>query len=154
MVVVDIDNAQVGPPGPPGPPGPQGPVGPMGLPGLPGEQGPPGPPGPPGPQPNAHTQNCCTAPAILVTTDYEATEEDYYIGVNSTNLVVITLPLVKDKICRQIVVKAEMGPPLGNRKVVINPQGTATIDGQSNYILQQPYESVYLEFHNGNWYTI
>lgn len=123
-----------------GPPGPAGPPGPPGSEGPPGATGPPGPPG------------TCDCIAKLVTSSYQAQDDDYYIGVNSDEPTTITLPLVQE--CKRLVIKAEMGPPLGNRKITIVALGGALIDGAVNYILETPYSSVSLQFNNGNWYII
>lgn len=134
-----------GPSGPPGDTGPQGPPGPIGETGPAGEQGPPGPIGPPG--------ECdCRCQAVLVYQDYTATLDDYYIGVNSNGPVTITLP-PNPTGCIEIVVKAEMGPPLGNRKVTITTNDGSTIDGESEYVIEVPWQSVNL-FRATNWVII
>jgi hypothetical protein len=133
-------------PCPPGPPGPQGPSGPPGEQGPKGEPGPPGPPGPPG-------ECTCECTAILVSQDYTATLADYYIGVNSTGPVTITLP-ANCTTCCQIIVKAEMGPPLGNRKITITTSDGSTIDGDASYVMSIPYQSVQLLCRGGNWNII
>jgi hypothetical protein len=90
---------------------------------------------------------------ILVRTDYESTSDDCYIGVNSIGPVTITLPVaVSDG--HQIVVKAEMGPPIGNRKVTITTSDGALIDGQTTCVLSVPYESVHLIFRGFEWHII
>lgn len=145
-------NGGENPPGPEGPPGPPGDPGPAGPPGPPGEQGPPGEPGPIGPPgpPGECTYQCS---AVLVSQDYIAQMGDFYIGVDSDGPVTITLPA--DCIsCDQIVVKAEMGPPLGNRKITITTSDGSTIDGDDNYVMKVPYESVRLICRNGEWFII
>jgi hypothetical protein len=139
------------PPGPPGPPGEQGPPGPPGppgegIPGPPGEQGPPGPQGPPG-------ECSCKCKSILVSSDYTATCDDYYIGVNSDGPVTITLPSECTDCC-EIIVKAEMGPPLGNRKVTVTTSDGSYIDGTDKYVMTVPYQSVNLFCRGGDWYII
>lgn len=117
-----------------------GPAGPQGEQGPPGATGPPGPPG------------TCESVAKLVTSSYQIQEDDYYIGVNSDAPTTITLPLAQE--CKRLVIKAEMGPPLGNRKVTINALGGALIDGAIDYILETPYSSVSVQSNNSNWYII
>lgn len=144
-----------GPPGPQGPqgePGPQGDPGPAGPPGPPGEQGPqgePGPIGPPGP-PGECTYECS---AVLVSEDYIAQVGDFYIGVDSDGPVTITLPA--DCVsCDQVIVKAEMGPPLGNRKItVVAPEGS-TIDGELEYVIEVPYDYLRVICRDGNWFIV
>lgn len=124
-------------------------------PGPPGPEGPPGPPGPPGPEgpPGANGECNCTCSAILVSSDYTASCNDYYIGVNSNNAVTITLP-PECNTCCQIIVKAEMGPPLGNRKVTITTSDGSFIDGANSYVMTIPYESVQLICRGGDWHIV
>ena len=146
------------PPGPPGPQGPsgedgaQGPPGPQGPSGETGEQGPPGEPGPPGP-PGANGVCSCECKTTLVSEDYNAQMDDCYIGVNSSRPVSITLPID----CangHEIIVKAEMGPPLGNRKVTITTADGSFIDGDDEYVIEVPYQSLRLICRNGDWWII
>jgi hypothetical protein len=117
--------------GPPGPPGPEGPPGPQGEPGV-----------------------CtCKCKSILVSEDYTATCDDYYIGVNSNEPVTITLPESCTDCC-EIIVKAEMGPPLGNRKVTVTTTDGSYIDGIDKYIIEVPYQSVNIICRGGDWYII
>jgi len=145
-----------GPPGPPGEQGPEGPPGPQGESGESGEQGPQGEPGPPGP-PGPPGECSCKCSRILVSEDYTAQVDDYYIGVNSTGPVTITLPADCDNSC-EIIIKAEMGPPLGNRKITIVPNTddstTSLIDGKLSYVIEVPYQSVNLICRGGNWWII
>jgi hypothetical protein len=117
--------------------------------GLQGLDGPIGPIGPPG-------ECSCDCQAILVSEDYSADSSDYYIGVNSDGPTVIELPCdVRD--CLEIIVKAEMGPPLGNRKITIIPCQDSTackIDGEDSYVIEVPYQSVNLIYRGGNWWIV
>lgn len=160
----DCDKCPPGPPGPPGeqgPPGPEGPSGPPGDPGPkgdqgetgesgeqgpPGERGPEGPPGPPG-------ECSCECKAILVSQDYTVTLDDYYIGVTSTGPTTITLPGNLEN-CLEIIVKAEMGPPLGNRKITVRASDGELIDGDSEYVIEVPYQSINLLYRGGGWHII
>ena len=125
---------------PPGPPGPQGEQ---------GEQGPEGPPGPQG-EPGVCT---CKCKSILVTDNYTATCDDYYVGVNSDKPVTITLPENCTECC-EIIVKAEMGPPLGNRKVTVTTIDGALIDGADDYIITTPYGVISVLCRDGDWHII
>jgi hypothetical protein len=117
----------------------------------PGPQGPQGPQGPTGP--SGPSSDCdCDCNAILVSDDYEATSNDCYIGVNSEDPVTITLPA--NCTMQKIVIKAEMGPPLGNRKVTIKTSDGSTIDGDDEVVLEVPYQSVQLFCRDGNWLII
>jgi hypothetical protein len=51
-------------------------------------------------------------------------------------------------------VKAEMGPPLGNRKVTVTTSNASLIDGEGDYIITVPYGSVNVICHGGDWYII
>jgi hypothetical protein len=77
--------------------------------------------------------------------------DDYYIGVNSTGPVNIQLPADPPN-CTEIIVKAEMGPPLGTRKVTVTASGFNNIDGNSSYVMTVPYESVSLISRGGDWH--
>ena len=145
----DCDKCPPGPPGPQGPqgePGPQGETGPAGEQGPAGEPGPQGPPGPPG--------NCtCQCTAILVSQNYTATLDDYYIGVSSTGPTTITLP-PNPANCQQIIVKAEMGPPLGNRKITVTTSDNSLIDGESDYVIEVPFQSLKVLYRGEAWHII
>lgn len=131
------------PTGPTGAPGPQGPTGPTGTGG--GQTGATGPTGPSG-------TGCCGA-CILVSEDYQAVNTDYYIGVNSEEAVTITLP-EECVDCQQLIIKAEMGPPLGNRKVTVTTSDGSTIDGATSYVIEVPYQSVHVLCRGGQWHII
>lgn len=126
--------------------GPSGETGSQGLQGLDGPVGPIGPPG----------ECSCQCQTILVSENYSADSSDYYIGVNSDGPTIIELPCnIRD--CLEIIVKAEMGPPLGNRKITIIPCQDSTackIDGEDSYVIEVPYQSVNLIYRGGNWWII
>jgi hypothetical protein len=144
-----------GPEGPPGPPGEQGATGPQGIEGPPGPAGEPGPPGEPGPiGPPGPSGECdCECRRIMVSEDYNAQVDDYYIGVNSTGPVTITLPTDCGSSC-EIIVKAEMGPPLGNRKITVTTEDGSMIDGSLSYVIEVPFQSVNLICRDGDWFII
>jgi len=133
------DQGETGSQGPRGEPGPEGAAGPQ------GEPGPPGPPGPSSSTPIVDT--------VLTRSDYYATETDCYIGVDSKEPTTIHLPADPED-GRIIIIKAEMKPPLGNRKVTVVGQNGALIDGYSEYTISVSNESVTVIFRGGNWYII
>lgn len=134
--------------------GPVGPQGEQGIPGPAGEQGPAGDPGPQGPiGPPGPTSPDLTVDAILTRSDYYATETDCYIGVDSKEPTTIYLPACPND-GRIIIVKAEMKPPLGNRKVKIVGRDGAHIDGYSEYVITVSNESVTVLYRGGNWHII
>jgi hypothetical protein len=83
--------------------------------------------------------------------------DDYYIGVVGTGPITITLPADPSDSC-EIIVKAEMGPPVGNRKITIiavdDDSSLIEIDGKLGYVIEVPYQSVRLIFRGGNWWII
>jgi hypothetical protein len=134
--------------GPQGPPGTDGATGPKGPKGSTGDQGPEGPPGPRGPD-----SGPCKCKTKVISEDYTVEEDDYYIGVDSKEPVQITFP-TDFKECVEIVVKAEMSPPLGNRKITLVSKSPGKIDGKETYVITVSYDSVNLIYRDGNWYTI
>jgi hypothetical protein len=129
--------------GPAGPIGPQGEPGINGLQGIPGEDGATGETGPAG--------ECDWCASRLVTEDYTTVENDYYIGVITPEKRPIKILLESDPMeCTQLIIKAEMGAPMGNRKITIDGNGRS-IDGSLQLILQNPYEWVQLLFRGNNW---
>jgi hypothetical protein len=54
----------------------------------------------------------------------------------------------------QLIIKAEMGPPLGNRKVTITTSDESTIDGKDEYIIEVPYGFLRVISRGGEWYII
>lgn len=141
------DQGEVGPPGSQGEPGPQGPQGEPGEQGPQGEQGlqgEPGPPGPPGPAENPNT--------IEVNSEYYAKPDDVYIGVNSDGPSTIYLPKSPDG--KIYIVKAEMKPPLGNRKITVVSTDGSKIDGAVSYVIQVSYDFVWVIRRGGEWHVI
>lgn len=123
--------AQQGPQGPQGPPGPQGEQGPQGQQGVPGVYNPPS--------------------TRVVSEDYQASSTDSYIGVNSQNPVTINLP----ENCEDgttIIIKLEMGAPIGNRKVTV--RANSLIDGKPSYVMTVHYQHVELIYRAGNWWIV
>lgn len=92
-------------------------------------------------------------PTILVNSDYDATENDYYIGVDVKKPVTITLPAVPSD-GKVIIVKAEMKPPIGNRKITIEARDGSSIDGYSKHMIHVSNESVTLIYRGHSWHEI
>ena len=86
---------------------------------------------------------------VGVTSNYTATATDEYIGVNSTSLVTVTLPLGLDG--RQYTVKEERGSGTGK----VNVQGTSSekIDG-SSFKQLSANASLTVVFRAGQWRII
>lgn len=89
----------------------------------------------------------------LVDSNYAATTEDCYIGVDSKKPVIITLPAVPED-GKIIIVKAEMKPPIGNRKITIEASDGSSIDGYSKHMIQVSHESVKLIYRGHSWHEI
>lgn len=91
--------------------------------------------------------------AKTVSNDYTVLVSDYYIGVKSTHSTTITLPSDPTD-CLTFLIKAQMGPPMGLKKIKVVAQGSATIDGLTEYIMTIPYESVTVISNGGNWWIV
>jgi len=118
-----------------------------------GEQGPPGPQGEKGEQGEQGPPGQCSCNTILISEDYSATTEDCYIGVNSDGPVTILLP-ENDINGHIIIIKAEMNPPLGNRKVTIKTSDGSKIDGKNKLVITVSYTSITFLYRDGLWFTI
>lgn len=93
---------------------------------------------------------------ILVSEDYTATIDDYYIGIKSEDSVTITIPCDCDD-GHEIVVKSEMKQPLNDIKITIismDDENLCSIDGELEYIMDLPYQSVRFICRDNNWWTI
>ena len=148
----DSDDCNPCPPGPPGPEGPPGPQGPEGPQGAAGPQGPPGPKGDTGPQ-GPPGEGSCDVATKLISANYTATANDCYIGVNSNGPVTVILPSECED-GKKIIVKAEMGPPLGNRKVTIATSDGSMIDNANDYIITVPYQSITVICRGGDRWIV
>ena len=167
LFINSVVNGGAGTPGPEGPPGPQGEAG-VGVASAevtpnPGDLlllltdgtiinagpviGPPGPPGPPGPG------GGCSCTTTTITEDYCATEKDCYIGAQLKEKATVTLPNTVAAGTKYII-KLEFGAPVGNRKLTVQPESPALINGVTAITLTTPYESVSVIYNNGNWWTI
>ena len=124
---------------------PTGPTGPTGPKGDPGPTGPTGPKGDPG----TCLHECCKA--VVVDDDYEVQADDFYVGVDSKKSVTITLPTILLD-CFVLIIKSEMGPPVGNRKIKIVTSDGTKIDNLQKVILQEPFECVQLLFRGNAWH--
>jgi hypothetical protein len=64
----------------------------------------------------------------------------------------VTLP--PSTSCQEIIIKAEMGPPLVNRKITVKSSDGSTIDGKASYIIEVPYDYVRLLYRGVNWHIV
>lgn len=86
---------------------------------------------------------------IGITSNYTATDTDEYIGVNSTSLVTVTLPIGIDG--RQYIVKEERGS--GTGKVNVQGSSSEKIDG-SAFKQLTANASLSVVFRAGQWRII
>jgi len=160
-------------------PGPEGPAGPQGIPGANGTDGISvvgaevspnpgnllltlsdgtvldagsviGPPGPPGPSEPCKDCKCNT---VTITSDYCASEADCYIGAQLKDKATVKLPNTVPA-GTKYTIKLEFGAPVGNRKLILQPESPSLINGVTTITMTNPYESVSVIFNNGNWWTI
>lgn len=90
---------------------------------------------------------------ISISKNYTTTKEDYYIGVDANKPVTITLlPDAEDG--QEYVIKAEMKPPLGKRKITIGTSDESLIDGYSSYVIYVSHDYVRLFRSSGHWHVI
>lgn len=88
-----------------------------------------------------------------ITSSYYATNDDFYIGVSSEKPVTVHLPATATD-GKIIIVKAEMRPPLGSRKVNIVTIDGSKIDGYSEASINVSHGYITLIRNNNEWYII
>jgi hypothetical protein len=86
----------------------------------------------------------------ITASSYTITPQDYYIGVNYSGAVTITLPTPK-KNGKTYIIKDELGQASKgvNRYITILPSGSDTIDGRSSAIIAYDYGSLTFVYRNG-----
>lgn len=95
-------------------------------------------------------------PVITVTSSsYTIKSQDYYIGVNYTGAVTVTLPKAERE-GKIYVIKDELGEASkgSNRYITILPTGTDLIDGRDRAILAYDYGSLTFMWKNNSWRVI
>ena len=88
-----------------------------------------------------------------VTSTYYGTDADFYIGVVSEKPVTVYLPAAAPN-GKIIIVKAEMRPPLGSRKVNIATTDGSLIDGYSDVSINVSHGCIKFIRNNNEWYII
>lgn len=84
--------------------------------------------------------------------DYTITSTDEYVGITSSNAVVITLPVgVKGRV---YTIKDEYGLVLPNITILPAPSSGELIDGKASFSINIPYEGVTVVFRAGQWHII
>jgi hypothetical protein len=95
----------------------------------------------------------CGRTTTVTTPTYYGTADEFYIGVSSDKASTIYLPAAAAD-GRIIIVKAEMKPPLGNRKVSITTTDDSKIDGYESADITVSHGKMILIRNNGNWFVI
>ena len=115
-----------GPPGPPGPVGPAGPPGPQGEPGIPG-----------------------LVPVTIVTeTPYNATLDDYFIGVDVALPASIVLPASPTG---TIFIIKDIDGDATTNPIAVTATGGVTIDGAGGALIDAPFGALQLIFNGTEW---
>jgi hypothetical protein len=93
------------------------------------------------------------APVRTITgSTYTITQRDYYIGVNHSGAVTLTLPMA-DRNGRKYIIKDELGEASKgtNRYITIFPQAGDLIDGKDRAILAYDFGSLTFIWNNNSW---
>lgn len=112
-----------------------------------GPAGPQGPIGDPGEMPEA------SFGTTLVSDDYGCTNDDCYLGVNSSGSITITLPNDPGD-GHQIAVKIEMPSLEEGQTITITTNDESTIDGALSYTMTEPWQSLHLFSRGGHWFIV
>jgi hypothetical protein len=90
-----------------------------------------------------------------VSANYTVTGSETVMGVTSTSAArVITLPSAVTYSGRQFIVKDESGSASVSNYIRIAPQSGQLIDGESNFEIVVPYESVTVYSNGQNWFIL
>ena len=90
---------------------------------------------------------------VSSTTTYYATDDEFYIGIASEKPVTVYLPAAAAD-GKLIIIKAEMKPPMGNRKVNILTCDGSSIDGYSEAAITVSHGTRTLIRNHGEWFII
>jgi hypothetical protein len=96
---------------------------------------------------------CVKTSTVESTSTYIGADDDFYIGVASDKASTIYLPAAAAN-GKLIIVKAEMRPPIGTRKIQIATTDGSTIDGYDSTSIRISYGSLVLIRNNNNWFVI
>lgn len=91
--------------------------------------------------------------ARTITSTYHSTADEFYIGVFSEKPVTVYLPATPAN-GKIIVVKAEMTPPLGHRRITITTTDGSTIDGYSDAVISVSHGSKTFIYNSNGWRII
>jgi hypothetical protein len=91
---------------------------------------------------------------VAQATNYTLTTNDYVVGVSDLSAIrTMTLPSASTA-GRMYIIKDQSGAASQTNYIRILPQAGQTIDGQSDYKVVMPYESVMLVSNGSNWFII
>jgi hypothetical protein len=88
----------------------------------------------------------------LVQTNYTATQDDFYLGVEASSPITITLPECEDG--KQYIIKSEMKPPISNRRIRIVAADGSKFDGYSEHTISVSHDCLWVIRHSSNWHII
>lgn len=112
-----------------------------------------GPAGPQGPMGDSGELHEASFGTTLVSDDYGCTNDDCYLGVNSSGSITITLPVdIGDG--HQIAVKLEMPMIDEDQEITIATNDGSTIDGALSYTMTEPWQSIHLFSRGGHWFIV
>lgn len=87
---------------------------------------------------------------------YSLVSSDYIIGVTAVSGgKTMTLPLASSVgVGKVFIIKDQSGLASGSDSITIACSGSNKIDGQSNYVISVPYESVMVVSNGSNWFIV
>jgi hypothetical protein len=112
-----------------------------------------GPAGPQGPMGESGEMPEASFGTTLVSDDYGCTDDDCYLGVNSSRSITITLP-VDPGDGHQIAVKLEMSTLAKGQIITLETNDESTIDGALSYTMTEPWQAVHLFSRGGHWFIV
>lgn len=91
----------------------------------------------------------------VTSASYNVSLNDYYVGVNYSGAVTITLPIA-DREGKVFIIKDELGEASKgtNRYITILPTGSDLIDGRDKAILAYDYGSLTFIWKNNSWRVV
>lgn len=112
-----------------------------------------GPAGPQGPMGESGEMPEASFGTTLVSDDYGCTDDDCYLGVNSSRSITITLPNDPGD-GHQIAVKLEMSALATGQTITLETNDDSTIDGALSYTMTEPWQAVHLFSRGGHWFIV
>ena len=88
-----------------------------------------------------------------ITSTYYSSADEFYIGVFSEKPITVYLPATPAD-GKIVVVKAEMTPPLGHRRITISTTDGSTIDGYSDAVISVSHGSKSFIYNSNGWRII